>query len=405
MKEQLSSAAPEKRKRMEEETQDEAVHKKLSSDHSISSLDSEEVVGEYLPSDAETGIDNLEIIDNSSGAEGNEVNTIQVANGSTNTATDSLVDLMEDKVTNRDKSDVLKQIDDFESLIKNKRLQESGSGDNIIKGDVTEATGSDREGKFNTNSEGQSKREIIGDSDESLHSTNSKGDGVKNAMSDHSYAVNKNSAGHDYKAGSEKPGLILKDIDSLIFSPVGHDIIVPSFSNTCSDPVMDITEAVEDDTRQNREKVERELKFKVGQFVSTVLNSFYKKENGVETKEEFSKVASEFTNQFVEEIKDSFRWSHDGSLDGLTMTKDDKLSITDQIYLHFNVKVAVKKHLAAYKKTISPGSLEKNIKTLTAKLSNEIKESYKMIHNTLSGVSVTEDVKLMIKNKIDTQFS
>jgi len=134
-------------------------------------------------------------------------------------------------------------------------------------------------------------------------------------------------------------------------------------------------------------------------------NGFYKKENGVESKEEFSKIASQFTNQFVDEIKDSFRWDHDGSLDGLTMTKDDKISITDQIYLHFNVKVAVKKHLAVYKKAISPGSLDQNIKTLTAKLSKEIKESYKMIHNTLSGVSVTEDVKLMIKNKIDTQFS
>ena len=87
------------------------------------------------------------------------------------------------------------------------------------------------------------------------------------------------------------------------------------------------------------------------------------------------------------------------------MTKNDKISLTDQIYLHFDVKVAVKKHLAVYARTLSPGSLEKNIKTLTAKLSKEIKDSYKMIHNTLSGVSVTKDVKLMIRNKIDIQFS
>ena len=79
-----------------------------------------------------------------------------------------------------------------------------------------------------------------------------------------------------HKAGSEKPGLILKDIDSLVVSPVGHDIIVPSFSSTSSDPVMDITEAVEGDTRENQEKAERKLKFKVRRFVSTVLNSFYK---------------------------------------------------------------------------------------------------------------------------------
>merc|ERR1712013_575888 len=147
-----------------------------------------------------------------------------------------------------------------------------------------------------------------------------------------SYAENNNSLKHDdddNKAGREKHVLRLKNIDSLVFSPIGQDIIIPSISNTSSDPAMDITETVDGEVRENQEKVERELKlkFKVGEFVTTVLNSFYKKENGVETKEEFSKVASEFTNQFVEEIKESFRWAHDGSLDGLTMTKDDKFSI------------------------------------------------------------------------------
>ena len=89
------------------------------------------------------------------------------------------------------------------------------------------------------------------------------------------------------------------------------------------------------------------------------------------------------------------------------MTKDDKRSIADQIYLHFNVKVAVTNRLKVHVGKISPSSPEfaTMVETQTSRLSKKIKESYKMIHNTLLGVSVTEDVKLMIKHNIDTQFS
>ena len=56
LKQQLSSAASEKCKRTDGETQDETVHKKWRGDHAVNSFDIEVVGGEYLPSDAETEI-------------------------------------------------------------------------------------------------------------------------------------------------------------------------------------------------------------------------------------------------------------------------------------------------------------------------------------------------------------
>jgi len=156
---------------------------------------------------------------------------------------------MEDKTTERDKSDVLKQIEEFESLIKNKRLQESGSGDTTIKDDLSKATGSGSQGKINTNNEGVLRREIL----EDFAEHNSNEDGVKETMpvfdgigehpssAHNSYVENNNTLENAKKqAGSEKPGLTLKDIDSLVFSPIGQDIIIPS---TSSDPAMDITDS------------------------------------------------------------------------------------------------------------------------------------------------------------------
>ena len=64
------------------------LHKKWRGNHTVNSFDSEVVGGEYLPSDAETEIDDLQISGNSNGIEGNDVNTRQVTNGSTITATD-----------------------------------------------------------------------------------------------------------------------------------------------------------------------------------------------------------------------------------------------------------------------------------------------------------------------------
>jgi len=411
MEQRLSSANTEKRKRIEEEVQDEVIHKKFRGDRAVDHFDSADA-NEYLPSDMETGIDDLDITDNHV-IEENDPNAMGATNESNSLVANIFVNAVEDKAvdTVADTSDVLKQIDDFESLIKNKRLQDSSSGDTINKSDATEGRVSDSDGSSNITTEDETRRETLNYSDETLHSPNSDEDGVRNVehlASLHDPDTNDNNTAEHAadKSRREKPLLILKNIDSLVFSPVDQDIIVPRISDTADDSAIEDPETADGGAKENQEKVERELKFKVGQWVTNVLNSFYKKENGIESREEFSKIASEFTNQFVSEIKDSYRWSHNGSLDGLSMTKDDKLSITDQIYLHFNVKVAVTKHLTVHVGTINPSSPEfATMETLTSRLSKEIKESYKMIHNTLLGVSVTEDVKLMIRNNIDTQFS
>ena len=41
----------------------------------------------------------------------------------------------------------------------------------------------------------------------------------------------------------------------------------------------------------------------------------------------------------------------------------------------------------------------------TILLSKEIKDSYRMMHNSLAGITLTDDSKLWIKNKIDFSFS
>jgi len=425
-----NSSTSEKRKMVDEKVP-KVAFKKMKSEASLANLDSEESL-EYLPSDAETGIDETDSVDINA-VESDFANSKKVNMDLTKSRhTESTVDILGNTeevnagVEGLDSSKALRQIADFESFIKNKRLkdltfltlagvEESDGERNMFKGDSKEpaskSEGSevikDREmyenfetRHFESEEENVSSRLAI--SKENILSTFSKTCTSREAVSIVSNF--KDQSNNILK--SEKSLLVLKKIDTLIApSVIDKDVIIPRISDSC-DLATGISDSEDSEVKQKQDKAEREIKFNVGEFVTSVLNNFYKKEHGIESREEFSKIASEFTNRFVEDIKGSYGWTY-GSLSGLSMSKDDKLSITDQIYLYFNVKVVVTKHLARYLNVRSTGSHEisKTIEMHTARLTQEIKESFWTAHSTLMGVSMNEDIKSWIRIKIDAQFS
>ena len=78
------------------------------------------------------------------------------------------------------------------------------------------------------------------------------------------------------------------------------------------------------------------------------------------------------------------------------MDSEDKKSIVDQIVFYFQVKKVVDSYLKKYYENSARYSPQ-----YSQVLSMEIKESYKMINNTLSGIGLTQDNKLWIENQIN----
>ena len=80
----------------------------------------------------------------------------------------------------------------------------------------------------------------------------------------------------------------------------------------------------------------------------------------------------------------------------LVMTSQERTSIIDQIIFYFQIKKTVNDHLSKHFPSHSPQLLK-----FTNQLSSEIKDSYKMMHNSLMGIAMTPDNELWIKTKID----
>ena len=86
------------------------------------------------------------------------------------------------------------------------------------------------------------------------------------------------------------------------------------------------------------------------------------------------------------------------------MTSEDRTSIIDQIIFYFQLKKTVNDHLSKYFPPNSPHFISYLAK-YTNKLSSEIKETYRMMFNSLVGITVTLDNELWIKTKIDFNIS
>ena len=130
------------------------------------------------------------------------------------------------------------------------------------------------------------------------------------------------------------------------------------------------------------------------------MNKFYKNSvYAIQTKEEFEVLAAEFSTQLREDIMATYMLSH-SSLAGLVMTSEDRNSIIDQIIFYFQVKKTVNDHLCKY---FPPNSTQfiSNLSKFTNQFSSEIKESYRMMHNSLVGITMTLDNDLWMKTKID----
>ena len=202
-----------------------------------------------------------------------------------------------------------------------------------------------------------------------------------------------------------KAVLVVKDIKTLMPTCLDQDVIIPR-DPSISDPVLDISDTAPQELeilKKLEEKIERELKFNVADVVKNVLGKFYKQENGIETREEFERMARALTNKFKEDILRNYRMSHD-TLQGVLVTKADRNSIIDQIIFYFEVKGVVSKYLRQCS-VVTSSSTNPNVTTLTAQFSKKIEESYMTVHNTLEGMELTEDSKLWIRNELDVQCS
>ena len=208
-----------------------------------------------------------------------------------------------------------------------------------------------------------------------------------------------------------KTFLVVKDIKTLMPTCLDQDVIIPR-DPSISDPVLDISDTDAQELEILEEKIEREileenieigLKFNLADVVKNVLGKFYKQENGIETREEFERMARALTNKFKEDILRNYRMSHD-TLQGVLVTKADRNSIIDQIIFYFEVKGVVSKYLRQCSVVTSSSTIP-NVTTLTAQFSKKIEESYMTVHNTLEGMKLTEDSKLWIRNELDVQCS
>ena len=194
-----------------------------------------------------------------------------------------------------------------------------------------------------------------------------------------------------------KAVLVVKDIKTLMPTCLDQDVIIPR-DPSISDPVLDISDTAPQELeilKKLEEKIERELKFNVADVVKNVLGKFYKQENGIESREEFERMAADLTNKFKEDILANYRVSHD-TLHCVMVTKNEKYSIIDQIIFYFEVKGVVSKHLRQCS-VVTGSSTHPKVTTLTAQFSKKIEESYMTVHNTLVGMKLTKDSKLWIK--------
>jgi len=204
------------------------------------------------------------------------------------------------------------------------------------------------------------------------------------------------------RPSQDKPLITVRDINTMS-SFLGQDVIIPNLADSIIAPIdmsEDHAKEKELETRNIEREVERNLKFQVAGVVKNCLNKFYKNSvYAIQTREEFEALAAEFSTQFREDIMATYMLSH-SSLAGLVMSSEDRTSIIDQIIFYFQIKKTVNDHLC---KHFPPNSSQfiSNLSKFTNQFSSEIKESYRMMHNSLVGIAITLDNDLWIKTKID----
>jgi len=463
LKQQVPGRSFVKRKMCEQEPKDVSNKKsKLSDELMMMMMMNTEDMLDYLPSDIETGIEEADgDVDSSDNSPVNEDDSIKTLDSETtkddcvpeNSAGRMLdntgnADVGESDDAVNDSSNALKQIEEFEHFIKSKRMRDLGGKENhpnIGSSDeyqVSKTSTVEKKLDVPTNvsskdvntKDKKSVRDVFESSDEGSESsqptTSQEGCGrYQTGIQDNELnlppptlplplkpsadiapVVSNSPARTSNKAMAmvSKPAkavLVVKDIKTLMPPCLDQDVIIPR-DPSISDPVLDIsdTDARElEILKKLEEKIEREVKFNVADVVKNVLDKFYKQENGIESREEFERMAADLTNKFKEDIVTNYRMSHD-TLQGVLVTKADRNSIIDQIIFYFEVKGVVSKYLRQCSVVTSSASHPK-VTTLAAQFSKEIEESYMTVHNTLAGMKLTEDSKLWIKNELDVQCS
>ena len=443
-----------KRKIGEQEPKD-VSNKELKLSDVLMMMMTTEDIPDYVPSDVETGIEEADAdadvgkTDNSPVNEDDCVPENGAAGIFDNTANAEIV--KSDDAVN-DSSSALKQIDEFEDFIKSKRIRDLGGKENhlnigssdenqVSKTSTVKQDVQNNESSKDVNTKDKkSIRDVFESSDEESESsqptTSREGCGryqtgiedielnlppptlplpLKPSGDIASFVSNSPArTSNKVMAMVSKPAktfLVVKDIKTLMPPSLDQDVIIPR-DTSISDPVLDISDTDAQELEILEEKIEREileenieigLKFNLADVVKNVLGKFYKQENGIETREEFERMARALTNKFKEDILRNYRMSHD-TLQGVLVTKADRNSIIDQIIFYFEVKGVVSKYLRQCS-VVTSSSTNPNVTTLTAQFSKKIEESYMTVHNTLEGMKLTEDSKLWIRNELDVQCS
>ena len=423
-----------KRKIGEQEPKD-VSNKELKLSDVLMMMMTTEDIPDYVPSDVETGIEEADAdadvgkTDNSPVNEDDCVPENSAAGIFDNTANAEIV--KSDDAVN-DSSSALKQIDEFEDFIKSKRIRDLGGKENhlnigssdenqVSKTSTVKLDVQNNECSKDVNTKDKkSIRDVFESSDEESESsqptTSREGCGRYQTAIDIAPFVSNSPARTSNKvmAMVSKPAktfLVVKDIKTLMPPSLDQDVIIPR-DPSISDPVLDISDTDAQELEILEEKIERKileenieigLKFNVADVVKNVLGKFYKQENGIETREEFERMARALTNKFKEDILRNYRMSHD-TLQGVLVTKADRNSIIDQIIFYFEVKGVVSKYLRQCS-VVTSSSTNPKVTTLTAQFSQKIEESYMTVHKTLEGMKLTEDSKLWIRNELDVQCS
>jgi len=194
----------------------------------------------------------------------------------------------------------------------------------------------------------------------------------------------------------------VRDMTSICESKddsVANDVIIPTNSGDISIEISEEDETVKKKALEDAGK----LKSQVTDVVKLSLNKFFQIVDGVQTKEDLESLIARFSNHFSEEIISS-HLEKNASAAGITMTRDHKRSLVDQIIFYFEIKKSVNMNL---RKHIHPSSPQ--FVTLSSDLSNQfskdIMESHRTMFNSLTGLALTPDNHQWIGNNINFKMS
>ena len=199
---------------------------------------------------------------------------------------------------------------------------------------------------------------------------------------------------------STQPTIKVRDIATICedkAANVDEDVIIPNPTD-----LGDISEEDEDAKKVALEDMHK-LKSKVSDVVKVSLDRFFKTVDGIETEEDLQNLNGNFSRQFTEDITSSHLENH-ASLSGITMSKDHKRSIVDQIIFYFEIRKSVNMNLRKYLHPSSPQFVNFSSE-MSNQFSRDLLESHRMMFNSLTRLAMTPDNHQWIVNQINYKMS